>query len=196
MSLDVFLQNAEGGDVNFGIDIKRYQRMEINAVNRTARWAKRVLMVEPFSKATGVRRVIFNDRIEFRQATNNTPVASITPSSRGIPARNYKHRADPVSGSKIRARVLVAWWRGEKEAAGFINPSSTRKLPLATRSVAQRTSRAGKAKTYRYDYDVPRDAQGPSAAALFQVAVDDGVMQQVEERLAVEFNNDLDKELF
>lgn len=194
MSLDVFLQGAEGGDVSFGIDPKLYLRMQINAVNRTARWAKRVLMVEPFSKATGVRRVIFNDRITLRQATNNTPVASITPSSRGIPARNYKHRAAAID--KLRARVMVAWWRGEKVAAGFINPTSARNLPLATRSVAERTSRSGKAKTYRYDYKVPRDAQGPSAAALFQVAIDPGVMQQVNERLGVEFNIDLDKELF
>jgi hypothetical protein len=196
MSLDVFLQNAEGGDASFGIDLARYQRMQINSVNRTARWARRVLMVEPFSKATGVRRAIFNDRLTLRQATNNTPVASITPSSRGIPARSYKHRGDPINGSKLRARVLVAWWRGEKVAAGFINPSSSRKLPLATRSVAQRTSRAGKAKTYQYNYEVPRTAQGPSAAALFQVAVDDSVMQQVDERLGIEFNIDLDKELF
>lgn len=196
MSLDVFLQNAEGGDESFGIDLKRYQRMQINAVNRTARWARRVLMVEPFSKATGVRRVIFNDRITLRQATNNTPMASITPSSRGIPARSYKHRADSVNGSKLRARVLVAWWRGEKVAAGFINPSSDRKLPLATHSVAQRTGRAGRVKTYRYNYEVPRTAQGPSAAALFQVAIDDGARDQVADRLAEEFNRDLDEELF
>lgn len=196
MTFDLSLRADDGAAENFGIDPKLYQRMQINSINRTARWAKRVLMVEPFSKATGVRRVIFSDRLKLRTATNNTPFASITPSSSGIPARSYKHRADPINGSKVRARIFVAWWRGEKIAAGFINPSSTRKLPLATRSVAERSSRSGRTKTYRYDYKVPRGAQGPSAAALFQVAVDDSVMTQVDDRLAFEFNNDLDKELF
>lgn len=196
MSMEVELSNASGGAEALGIDPKRYERMQINAVNRAARWTRRVLLVEPFSKATGVRRVIFNDRISIRQATNKTPMASIIPSARGIPARSYRHRADPVDGSGLRARILVAWWRGEKVAAGFINPASTRRLPLATRSVATRQRANGQQRSYRYDYQVPRNAMGPSAAALFQVAVNDSVMGKVEDRLALEFNHELDKELF
>lgn len=198
--IDVSLPQFEGGAAAFGIDEKRFARIEINSTNRAARWVKRVLLVEPFTKATGVRRVIFNDRIRLDLANTGKPEASITPSSAGIPARCYRHRADTVGASKVRARVLVDWWRGEKVAAGFINPSSSRKLPLATRSVRARNvsakARNPQVKEYRYDYVVPQDANGPSAAALFRVAVDDNTRALAAERLALEFNLDLDKELF
>src|SRR5690606_23704162 len=112
----------------------------------------------------------------------------------------YRHRADPVDGSKVSARVLVDWWQGEKIAAGFINPSSDRKLPLATRSVRARklTARSKRPhiKEYRYEYWTPEDANGPSAAALFRVAVDNSTREQAADRLAFEFNKDLDEELF
>lgn len=198
--IDVSLPQFEGGAAAFGIDEKRFARIEINSTNRAARWVKRVLLVEPFSKATGVRRVIFNDRIRLDLANTGKPEASITPSSAGIPARCYRHRADAAGASKVRARVLVDWWRGEKVAAGFINPSSARKLPLATRSVRERNvsakTRNPQVKEYRYDYVVPQDANGPSAAALFRVAVDDNTRTLAADRLALEFNLDLDKELF
>ena len=198
--IDVSLPQFEGGAAAFGIEEKRFARIEINSTNRAARWVKRVLLVEPFSKATGVRRVIFNDRIRLDLANTGKPEASITPSSAGIPARCYRHRADAAGASKVRARVLVDWWRGEKVAAGFINPSSARKLPLATRSVRARNvsakTRNPQVKEYRYDYVVPQDANGPSAAALFRVAVDDNTRTLAADRLALEFNLDLDKELF
>jgi len=200
MSFDISLPHFEDGAAAFGIDEKRFERMQINSTNRAATWVRRVLLVEPFSQATGVRRVIFNDRIRLTRANSNRPEARIVPSSASIPARCYRHRGDSVDGSGVRARVLVAWWRGEKVAAGFINPSSDRKLPLATRSVRKRkiTARSKRQhiKEYRYDYAVPEDAHGPSAAALFRVAVDDGTRAQAADRLAFEFNQDLDKELF
>ncbi len=200
MSFDISLPHFEDGAAAFGIDEKRFARIQINSTNRTARWVKRVLLVEPFSKATGVRRVIFNDRIRLNLATTNNPEASIVPSSAGIPARCFRHRADSVNGSKVSARVLVDWWRGEKVAAGFINPSSSRKLPLATRSVRERKVHAKtklpNIRQYRYEYRVPEDALGPSAAALFRVAVDASVREQAADRLLLEFNLDLDKELF
>lgn len=200
MSMEVSLPPFEGGPAAFGIDEKRFERIQINSTNRAARWVKRVLLVEPFSEATGVRRVIFNDRIRINLANRNVPEASIVPSSDSIPARCYRHRADPVDGSKVSARVLVDWWQGEKIAAGFINPSSDRKLPLATRSVRARklTARSKRPhiKEYRYEYWTPEDANGPSAAALFRVAVDNSSREQAADRLAFEFNKDLDEELF
>lgn len=200
MSVDVFMRGAEGGAERFGIDPRRYARMEVNAINRAGRYAKRVLLVEPLSQATGVRKVILNDRIALRLATTGSPAASIVPSSHGIPARCYRHRADPVGGSKVRARVLVDWIGGEKVAAGFINPSSTRRLPLATRSVRERKlKKPGKLphiKQYRYEYQAPQDALGPSAAALFRVAVTPELRNQLGDKLAEEFNLELDKELF
>ena len=198
--IDVSLPQFEGGAAAFGIDEKRFARIEINSTNRAARWVKRVLLVEPFTKATGVRREIFNDRMRIDKANTGKPEARIVPSSATISARCYRHRADPVSGSKTSARVLVDWWRGEKVAAGFINPSSNRKLPLATRSVRERKVHAKTKlphiKQYRYEYRTTEDANGPSAAALFRVAVDDNTRKQAADRLALEFNLDLDKELF
>ena len=200
MSIEVSLPSIEGGAAAFGIDEKRYARMQINATNRAARWIKRVLLVEPFSKATGVRRVIFNDRIRLDLANNMQAEARIVPSSKGIPARNYRHRAVAVGGSKVRGRVLVDWLQGEKIAPGFINLSSSRKLPLATRSVQERniaaSTRSPGRTQYRYDYQIPKDASGPSPAALFREAVTDATREQAAERLAFEFNLELDKELF
>lgn len=196
--IDVGLPHFEGGAAAFGIDEKRFERIQINSTNRASRWVKRVLLVEPFSNATGVRRAIFNDRIRIDLATQSLPEARIVPSSASIPARCYRHRPDSVS--KVRARVLVDWWRGEKVAAGFINPASSRKLPLATRSVRARKvhakTRLPHIKQYRYEYPVPEDANGPSAAALFRVAVDANTREQAADRLLYEFNLDLDKELF
>lgn len=197
--IDVSLPQYEGGAAAFGIDEKRFARLQINATNRAARWVRRVLLVEPFSEATGVRRVIFNDRIRVNLANSNNPEASVVPSSASIPARCFRHRAVAVDGSKVRARVLVDWWRGEKVAAGFINPSSARKLPLATRSVRERKvtakTKRPEIRQYRYEYRRPENANGPSAAALFRVAVDNNTREQAADRLAYEFNLDLDKEL-
>ena len=200
MNFDVAIEGAEGGAESLGIDPKLYERMQINAVNRTGRWVKRVLLVEPLSKATGIKTKILNDRIQLRNATKATPAASIVPSSRGIAARSFRHRAAPVQGSKVRARVMVDWLEGEKVAAGFINPLSTRKLPLATRSVRERKVKKGARnphiKQYRYNYQTPKNAQGPSAAAMFKVAVTQAMRDQAADKLAEEFNVELDKVLF
>lgn len=200
MTFNVYLQGGDGGAERFGIDPARYLRMEINAVNRAARWARRVLLIEPMAKATGIRKVILGDRIALRVATTTVPAASIVPASHGIPARCYRHRAEAVDGSGTRARIVVDWWQGEKIGAGFINPASKRRLPLATRSVRERKLKKPARlnphiKQYRYEYAVPRDALGPSAAALMQVVVDDRVHEQVAEKVAEEFNLELDKEL-
>lgn len=201
MSVDVFMQGAEGGAESFGIDPVRYARMEVNALNRAGRWIARVLLVEPISKATGIRKTILADRISLRQASTGLPVARIVPSSHGIPARCYRHRAEPVDSSGVRARILVDWIEGEKVAAGFINPASTRRLPLATRSVRERNLKKPAKhnphiKQYRYNYVVPQDAMGPSAAALFRAIDGPGLRTQAADKVVEEFSLGLDKELF
>ena len=201
MSIDVIFQGAKGGAEQFGIEPARYARIEVNALNRAGTWIRRYLLVEPLSKATGIRRAILNDRIALRRASTNLPAARIVPSSHGIPARCYKHRADPVDGSGTRARIMVDWIEGEKVAAGFINPASTRRLPLATRSVRERNLKGRPKlnphiKEYRYNYVVPQNAMGPSAAALFRVVDTATLHSDAADRVAYEFNVDLDKELF
>ncbi|WP_371369959.1 hypothetical protein ACA097_09545 [Pseudomonas sp. QL9] len=201
MSMNVAFTGFEGGAERFGIDPKTYARMEINSINRAGRRIKRDLLVEPMSAATGVKRVIFNDRIAFRPATSNVPMGKIVPSSHGIPARSFRHRSFDPDSTGTRAKILVAWWNGEKVAAGFINPLSKRRLPLATRSEKARAVRAGTRnphiKRYRYSWGaVPQNAQAPSAAALMGVMMDDGRQAQAADILAEEFNIDLDKVLF
>ncbi|WP_416311165.1 hypothetical protein [Pseudomonas sp. W03] len=199
--MTVSMQGFEGGAERFGIDPKKYLRIEINAINRAGRRIRRVLLVEPISAATGIRQAILHDRISFRTATSNVPQGRIVPSSHGIPARCYKHRAADPDGTGTRARILVAWWQGEKVAAGFINPRSKRRLPLATRSEKVRNigpkTRNKHIKTYRYSWGpVPQNAQGPSAAALMGAAVDDARHALASEILAEEFNLGLDGVLF
>lgn len=200
MTFNVYLQGAEGGAERFGIDPAKYARMEVNAINRAARWVRRVLLVEPMAKATGIRKVILGDRIALRQATTAVPAARIVAASHSIPARCYRHRAVPIDGSGTRARVVVDWWQGEKIAPAFINPASKRRLPLSTRSVRERKLKKPARlnphiKEYRYEYAVPRDGHGPSAAALMKVVVDDRLHEQAADKVAEEFNLELDKEL-
>lgn len=201
MSMGITMQGFEGGAERFGIDPQKYLRIEVNAINRAGRRIKRVLLVEPISAATGIRPKILHDRIDFRTATSNVPEGRIVPSSHGIPARCYKHRASDPDGTGTRAKILVAWWKGEKVAAGFINPRSKRRLPLATRSEKARrigpNTRNRHIKTYRYSWGpVPQNAQGPSAAALMGAAVDDARRALASEILAEEFNIGLDGVLF
>lgn len=206
MSMDVELaylgNDLRDGENLLGIDKRRWARMEINALNRGGRRIKRLLIVEPLNAATHVRKQVLNERIKLRTATNKTPMATIVPSSRGIQARLYKHRAGAGSGS--RARILVAWINGEKVAAGFINPRGTRRMPLATRSERERKVKNAKrarlspdVKSYRYEWGpVPRNALGPSAAAMFAEHVTADVRGQAADILAEEFNAELDKVLF
>lgn len=203
MSMDVYLDSGlQDGQNLLGIDPRKFARMEINAINRAGRRIKRVLIVEPLNAATHVRKQVLNERIRLRTATNKTPMATIVPSSRGIQARLYKHRAGTGSGS--RARILVAWVKGEKVAAGFINPRGTRRMPLATRSERERKVKNAKrarlspdVKSYRYEWGpVPRNALGPSAAAMFAEHVTADVRGQAADILAEEFNAELDKVLF
>lgn len=203
MSMDVYLDSGlQDGQNLLGIDPRKFARMEINAINRAGRRIKRVLIVEPLNAATHVRKQVLNERIRLRTATNKTPMATIVPSSRGIQARLYKHRAGTGSGS--RARILVAWVKGEKVAAGFINPRSSRRMPLATRSERERKVKSAKrsrlspdVKSYRYEWGpVPRNALGPSAAAMFAEHVSADVRSQAADILAEEFNAELDKVLF
>lgn len=203
MSMDIYLDSGlQEGQNLLGIDPRKFARMEINAINRAGRRIKRVLIVEPLNAATHVRKQVLNERIRLRTATNNTPMATIVPSSRGIQARLYKHRAAAGGGS--RSRILVAWVHGEKVAAGFINPSGTRRMPLATRSERERKVKSAKrarlapdVKSYRYEWGpVPRNALGPSAAAMFAEHVTEDVRSQAADILAEEFNAELDKVLF
>lgn len=201
MSMSVSLPRYGAGAEHFGIDAKRYARIEINSINRAGRRIKRDLLVEPMSVATGVRKAIFNDRVQFRTATSNIPEGRIVPSGRGIPARNFRHRPSEPDSTGTRARIVVAWWNGEKVAAGFINPLSRRRLPLATRSERARPihahTRVPWIRTYRYWWGpVPQDAQAPSAAALFNAMMDDSRHALAADILAEEFNIDLDKVLF
>lgn len=116
---------------------------------------------------TFMRRQFLNDRMKIKRANTKRLNARVIPSSSGVLVLNYKTWGfDPIN--ETRAVIWVRGVNGKKVAAGFVNPSSKGKLPWATRSTKRTTSRSGKARNYRYEWDQRRLAMGPSVAYWFR----------------------------
>lgn len=127
-------------------------------------------------------------RIKVKRANRRYSDARLIPSSAGIEVPDYKLWGyDPID--KTRARIWVLGPNGRKIAAGFVNPSSSKRLPWATKS-EKRTAR----KTYTYGRDLTT-AQGPSMAYWFRQLTDTSTIRWVNTFLQQEFAKRIRKEL-
>ncbi len=89
---------------------------------------------------------------------------------------------------KTRARILVGSFKGHKVAAGFVNPSSFARQPLATRqSVTRNVKKRGGAFTYSYGDGQLQAAIGPSVAWFFKQLTSVTTVRWVNRRLEAEF---------
>lgn len=121
--------------------------------------------------------------------------ARLIPSSAGVYVTEYK-RWGYQAIDKTRARILVGSFKGHKVAAGFVNPSSFARQPLATRtSVRREVKKRGGQHAYTYQYHAPKPAMGPSVAWFFKQLTSVTTMRWINRRLEQEFQRRLRREL-
>lgn len=155
-------------------------KLAAQVLNDEGRELKRQAGAE-FSAATGVPLAFFRDRIAVRLAEASQLEARVVASSAGLPARAFRHSFE-LAGHPTRARIVVAWLKGQKLAAGFINPRGAQKAPLRTR---------GKHAAP----DQPKDALAPSAAALFKDWRSEELLERTRRSLAERFQLAMAKSL-
>ena len=163
---------------------KRVVPVVRGALNTTAAKARTERFVKPLGKTMQAKRV--RAAMKVKRARRGMMNARVIPSSAGIPVVMYKTWgiSDPISPT--RAAIWVAGPHGRKRAAGFINPASKNKLPLATHS------KRGK---YRYDYKNLQLALGPSIAYWFKDLSGPATQAWVNSFLQEEFQRRMQKEM-
>ena len=120
--------------------------------------------------------------------------ARLIPSSAGVYVTEYK-RWGYQAIDKTRARILVGSFKGHKVAAGFVNPASFARQPLATRSSVNRNvKKRGGAFTYSYGTGL-MPAIGPSVAWFFKQLTSVTTMRWINRRLEQEFQRRVRREL-
>lgn len=166
------------------------------ALNTTATKGRSERYVKPLGKSIAGPRV--RKALRIKRANSRRLESRIIPSSSGVLVVNYRTWGYEQL-SATRARIWVRGPNGRKVAAGFVNPSSSRKLPLATRSGRERKVHAKtklpSIRQYRYEYRVPEDALGPSTAYWFKQLTNTRTIAWVNAYLQQEFARRLRKEL-
>lgn len=184
MQVNVKLEGVDAAKLKLALMRKRIEPVLRGALNTTATKTRTERFVKPLNKTLAGKRVRAGMKV--KRARRGLMNSRIIPSSAGIPVVMYKNwgMSDPISPT--RARIWVAGPNGHKTAAGFINPASAGKLPLATRS------QRGK---YRYDYENLQLAHGPSLAYWFKDLAGPATIAWANQFLKEEFERRAQKEL-
>lgn len=160
------------------------------ALNTTATKARTERYVKPLRgtmKAAQVRKAMRVKRANSRRLNSR-----VIPSSSGVSVLNYGTWGYDVI-DKTRARIWVKGPQGKKVAAGFVNPSSAKRLPLATKSSRARNKASGpKAYAYRIPIGV---AMGPSVAYWFKQLSGSATIRWTNIFLQQEFERRVRREL-
>lgn len=163
-------------------------------LNSTATQARAKLYVAPMLGAFGSRRFL-NRSMVVKRANTRRLNARVIPSSSGVEVTNYKSWSYEAINA-TRARIFVIGPGGRKIAAGFVNPSSRSKLPLATRSQRARTSRKAlpQITSYRYNWGLS-EALAPSIAYWFKQLTSSNSIRWVNTFLQQEFERRIRREI-
>lgn len=151
--------------------------------------------IAPMFKSRGwVNKRIIIKRVNARKGRFD---ARLIPSSAGVYVTEYRRWGyQPINAT--RARILVGSFKGNKVAAGFVNPSSFGRQPWATRSsVTRNVSKRGGKFTYKYGAGPGglMPAMGPSVAWFFQRLTSVTTVRAINRRLEQEFQRRLRREL-
>lgn len=167
------------------------------ALNTTATKGRTERYVKPLSgslKGANVRRAL-----KVKRANSRRMNARIIPSSSGVDVIDYRSWGfDSINAT--RARIWVRGPDGRKVAAGFVNPSSSGKRPLATRSdKARNFKQPERNKTpgitrYRYELGLT-NAMGPSVAYWFKQLSSSATVRWINIFLQQEFERRIKREL-
>lgn len=171
---------------------KNVAPMVRGALNTTASKARNQLYISPLRasiKAGKLRRAL-----KLKRANTRHMNARIIPSGSGIPVPEYRGWGfDRIDAT--RGRIWVTGPHGRKIAAGFVNPASVGRQPLATRSeVTRQLKGRAKATTYSYRRSLGT-ALGPSLAYWFKQLTTQGDIDWIGDELAKEFERRLDQTL-
>jgi hypothetical protein len=130
--------------------------------------------------------------LRVKRANSRRLNSRIIPSSSGVPITNYQSWGfDPIDAT--RARIWVKGPNGKKVAAGFVNPSSRGKLPLANMSSRARNKSTG---SKAYSYKVPLgEAMAPSVAYWFKQLSGNQTIRWTNIFLQKEFEKRIRREL-
>lgn len=155
------------------------------ALNTTAAKSRTERFVKPMAKSISGKRL--RSALKVKRANSRRLESRVIPSSSGVSVLHYKNwGAEPID--KTRARIWVRSPTGRKVAAGFINPSSLHKLPLAARRIS------GGGRAYNYSRGlIP--AMGPSTAYWFKQLANAGTIRWTNAFLQQEFESRIRKEL-
>lgn len=166
---------------------KRVDPVLRGALNTTATKARAERYVKPLSASMQSKRI--RGGLIIKRARLGMMNSRIIPSSRGVPVIYYRSWGfDPID--KTRARIWVRGPGSRKIAAGFVNPGSSNKLPLSTRS----SKSTKKGKTYEYGRRLQL-AQAPSIAFWFKQLSGSQTRDWVSDYLQREFIKRLQSEL-
>ena len=157
------------------------------ALNTTATKTRTERFVKPLTQTIRPQRV--RAALKVKRARRGRMDARIIPSSSGVLVVNYRTWGFDVIDA-TRARIWVRGPRGRKIAAGFVNPSSSQKLPLSTRS--SKTTARGKTYAYRRALQL---ARGPSTAYWFKQLATTQTIKWTSDYLQAEFAKRLQKEI-
>lgn len=163
------------------------------ADTRKRRYTK---VLAPMFKGTSwVNKKIIVKRVNTRKGRFD---ARLIPSSAGVYVVEYKRWGYKVV-APTRAQIFVGAFKGSKVAAGFVNPASFARRPLATRrSVTRNVASRGGAFTYNYGTGTKSKlmgAMGPSVAFFFKRLTTVTTIKWANARLQQEFQRRLRKEL-
>lgn len=156
------------------------------ALNTTATKGRTQRYINPMKSSVPAPRM--RKAMKIKRANSRRMESRIIPSSSGIPVIDYKSWGyDPIDAT--RGRLWVRGPNGNKTAAGFVNPASVGKKPLATKS-EKRTQR----KAYSYKKAL-KGAIGLSAAYWFKHLSTTQTISWINTFLQQEFNRRLQKEI-
>lgn len=145
------------------------------------------VLARMFKGSSWVNKRIVVKRVNLKKGRFD---ARLIPSSAGVYVTEYRRWGYQVI-DKTRARIFVGVFKGSKIAAGFVNPSSFGRQPLATRSSVTRNVKArGGAFTYKYGAGTQSGvmpAMGPSVAFFFKRLTTNTTVTWANRRLQQEF---------
>ena len=154
------------------------------AINTTASKTRQERYVKPLTRAISPK--VVRKALRVSRARSRRMSAWVIPSSASVPVLQYKQWGYEDAGHPTRARIWVIGPDGRKVAAGFINPSSAHKLPLAS----YKTRKGGK-----IPFKSLQPAQGLSAAYWFQGLTGGNTLRWVNVLLKREMTNRVNKEI-
>ena len=188
MQLKVSLKGLDKAARELQRKQKRVAPVLRGALNTTATKARAERYVKPLGKTLAGKRV--RAALRVKRARRGMMNSRIIPSSAGVPVALYKAWGILNAISPTRASIWVVGPNGKKQAAGFINPASSHKLPLGTKLLKKRGG-GEKGKRGKETHL----AHGPSVAHWFRGLSGRDTQAWVSSFLQDEFQKRMQKEL-